>query len=332
VNGTEVIADTGYASGTFNQTGGSHTVKQLILAHYAGDNAHFNLSGGTLTVNGDETVGNGYTASTGTFTQSGTSMHTITGTLYLAPNSGGQSAFNLQGGTLTVSGDEVLGRDPGSIGAFTQSGTSMHTVKGTLFISQNAGAQGTFTLQDGVLTANTVQLNPGGTFSQVGGAMIVTTFNQAGGAVYGGIDNRGTFNYSGGTFNGFLNSEGTVNFNADFTAVYGIQNYGLLVIPAGRTVTSGGNLINSGTLTLAGGTLVLSTDPSAVNFNNPTGTFNCDPAHAFHLGAAKFGNNGTLNLNGSLIDGTGILTNPTTLPRPRRDAAAKLVESDPLGL
>jgi len=62
VNGTEVIADTGYASGTFNQTGGSHTVKQLILAHYAGDNAHFNLSGGTLTVGSGAGQGTAFVA------------------------------------------------------------------------------------------------------------------------------------------------------------------------------------------------------------------------------------------------------------------------------
>src|SRR5213078_1036254 len=96
-----------------------------------------------------------------------------------------------------------------------------------------------------------------------------------------------------------------MNLPANFTFPNGMENDSVLSIPGGQTLTlNGAGLDNEGFLTLAGGNLLLST--SAVNLNH--GNFSLYASAPFQLGAAPLLNAGVLNLNGSLLNGTGGVT------------------------
>ncbi len=231
VAGTEYVGFEG--NGAFTQSGGANVVStDLNLGYSSGASGAYNLSGGSLAVNGSEYIG---FAGSGLFTQSG-GAHAVANNLILGDTDGsgdyGSGTYNLSGGSLAVSGALNLAGVSGASGTFNLSGT-------------------------GSLAAGTVNLNAGGTFSQTGGALNATIFNQQGGSVTAAssLENLGTFNYSSGAFAGRLLNYGSVNFNADFTAGNGLANYSAipLDINAGRTVTlNGAGLDNQGTLVVNG--------------------------------------------------------------------------------
>jgi fibronectin-binding autotransporter adhesin len=199
----EIIGDAG--TGTFTQSGtSSNTLESsstvilegvtapssagnLTVGSQAGSNGAYKLEGGALLANGNETIGD---AGTGTFTQSGTSTNTIKGNLTLGNAEsfisesgsvpGGIGAYNLQSGTLTVNGNEVVGN--AGAGTFTQSGSSSHTIDGNLTLGSQAATHlllgaiagsGTFNLQGGTLL---VQFGSSETIGDAGSG----TFNQSG--------------------------------------------------------------------------------------------------------------------------------------------------------
>ena len=183
VDGNERIGDMTF--GNFTQSDGTHTVAgQLIVANESGVEASFTLGGGTLSA-GSETIGN---EGVGQFTQTD-GAHTVTGALTMG-YSGWESSgtFNLGGGTLQAN-EEIVGK--GTQGTFNQTGGT-NTVTTTLTIADRSGGeeegsgQGTYNLEDGALTAPTVDNND--TVNQSGGTLETTTFN-----------NAGTFNQTGGT-------------------------------------------------------------------------------------------------------------------------------------
>ena len=106
----------------------------------------------------------------------------------------------MTGGSLAAT-NVVLGEMDGT-GAFTQTGGTS-SIASELRISDNHyPGTATYDLQGGSLTAGTVNLNAGGTFTQTGGTLNATTFNLPGGTVTGALENRGLFTYTGGIFRG----------------------------------------------------------------------------------------------------------------------------------
>jgi hypothetical protein len=322
------------SQGTFIQSGGTFaTSAQLFIGNGVTGNGSYSLSAtGNFSANFEVTVGNN---GIGVFNQSGGTA-SVGGTLYVARSTGSQGTYNLTGGSLTV-GNEQIG--PGGTAVFTQNGGT-HSVTGTLTLG--GGGTGTYNLQSSLLSAATVQLSAGGTFSQTGGTLSYTTFNQAGGTVAHDLLNQTTFNYSGGTFSGRLVNQGTVNFNADFTAGNGMENDTSFTVSAGRTLTfNGAGLDNEGTITLGGGTLtgaaLLSNSAQITGYgtisgsggfnnyllltqnggnlalsdagpNNNLGTINLALGFQLRL-SVPLSNTGSLNLNGAAITGAGTVTN-----------------------
>ncbi len=150
VGGGEYIGWGGSAS--FTQSGGTNSVTgDLALALFSGGGGTFslgsgsyNLSGGSLSVGGDEFIGiNG----TGVFSQSG-GTHTVSGGLYLADFSGASGTYNLSGGSLAVGGDEYIGY--AGTGTFTQSGGT-NAITGNLSVGAAVGS-GTYVLLGGSAT------------------------------------------------------------------------------------------------------------------------------------------------------------------------------------
>ncbi len=182
VNGIEKIGVSG--TGTFTQTGGTHSVSYnagipevLFIGYQGGSSGSYDLSGtGNLTVMGFETVG--YLGA-GTFTQSG-GTHNVGSAAQIYPffigrGTGGSGSYTLSGGSLTVSQDEHLGYQGSA--SFTQSGGT-HVI-GTsptnhpfFYLGERAGSSGSYTLSGGTLTVNAME-NIGGagtaTFIQSGG-------------------------------------------------------------------------------------------------------------------------------------------------------------------
>jgi hypothetical protein len=118
-------------SGTFMQTGGTHTVDQgLILADQSGSSGTYKIQGGTLNANSGVTVGSD---GSGTFTQSSGIVNIGEGLNIQGDAAVGASGtFNLKGGTLNVvAGTSVtkgLIYSGGGAGSFNFSGGTLRTL------------------------------------------------------------------------------------------------------------------------------------------------------------------------------------------------------------
>ncbi|MHB9072264.1 MAG: autotransporter domain-containing protein [Desulfobaccales bacterium] len=280
VGGNAYIGYSG--TGTFTQTGGTHTVTGiLMLAADAGSSGTYSLSSGSLSVGNYEAVGY---SGTGTFTQSG-GTHSVTA-LYLGIAAGASGSYTLSDGSLSVGGDEYIGYS--GTGSFTQSGGT-HTVDSNFFFGAWGGT-GSYDLSDGSLSAGTMTLNSGSTFTQTGGTLDFTEFNQSDGTstftdLYLGRNagSSSTFNLGGGNVTAakeYVGHSGTGTFtqsggtntvsgnlilaaNADSSGTYNLQGGGLT---AGTIIVNSGGLFNQtgGTLdapiTLAGGIVAAGTD------------------------------------------------------------------------
>jgi hypothetical protein len=149
----------------------------------------YNLNGGDLSVGWEQI---GY-KSNGTFSQS-SGTNTVTNSLTLGHFNGGTGQYNLNGGDLSV-GWEQIGSY--STGTFTQTGGN-HTVTNTLTIASTGGA-GTYDLQGGTLTANSIVNND--------------TFFFSDGNLNANFTNNGTLDVSGGgnrIINGHVLNNGTI--------------------------------------------------------------------------------------------------------------------------
>jgi len=238
VNGPEYIGDSNSGSGSFTQTGGTHTVASLYLGSdslgtgFPGTGS-YNLTGGSLSA-GYESIGD---SGTGAFTQSGGS-HRVSGTLFLGYNPGASGTYNLSGGSLLVAASEYVG-DYGT-GAFTQSGGS-HTVARNLSLGNYDGGIGTYTLSGGSLAVIGEEYlgsdGGSGTFIQSGGSHTVS------GNLFLGISGgSGTYSLSGGSLavSGYEYLEG-----GSFTQSGGSNAADIVIRGIGSTVTftlTGGSL------------------------------------------------------------------------------------------
>jgi hypothetical protein len=140
----EIIGASG--SGQFNETGGYHQIQgDLRLAASAGSSGTFNLSGGSLYVNGSATIG-----------------------------SAGTGLFNLSGGEWYVSGSEYIGQ-PGAAGVLNQTG-GYHEVDGKLVI-QNSGSSAV-NLSGGELYASSLDTaGSASRFNWTGGVLDLDALN-----------------------------------------------------------------------------------------------------------------------------------------------------------
>ena len=136
-------------------------------------------------------------------------------------------SYTLSNGSLTVA-DEYVGSTElvasAGTGMFTQSG-GVHTVTGTLRLGFAAGGTGTYSLQNGALTAATIDLNLGGTLTQTSGTLSFTNFKQTAGAFSAPslqLANSASLAVTGGsdTF-GSVNNAGAVSFSNSTLTVTG---------------------------------------------------------------------------------------------------------------
>ena len=254
INYGEAIGDGG-GSGSFTQSGGSHTVtgglwvgSDVFVSGIAGTGS-YKLSVGSLSVAGGEYIGDS-SLSSGSFTQSGGS-HTVTGGLYLGSDymeTGfpGTGSYNLIGGSLSAD-SEYIG-NPGS-GSFTQSGGT-NTASGGIGLGFASGSSGTYNLSgSGSLSAPVQYLGYSGTgaFTQTGGTNTVTS------GLYLGTNagSRGAYTLGGGTGSPSLSAANQwvgVDGTGSFTQTGGTNT-------VNASLTLGKYSDSSGTYNLSGGSL-----------------------------------------------------------------------------
>ncbi len=168
LNGAEYIGYDG--TGTFAQTGGTHTVGvPLYLGYNADGSGTYNLGSGSLYA-ASEYVG--YSGS-GTFTQTG-GTHTV-GTaspnfsfMFVGYNSGSNGAYNLGGGSLWCGGQEYIGLQGN--GTFSQSGG--YSTAAQIVLGSGVGSSGSYSLTNGNLSCQTAEIigvDGTGCFTQGGG-------------------------------------------------------------------------------------------------------------------------------------------------------------------
>jgi autotransporter-associated beta strand protein/YVTN family beta-propeller protein len=149
-------------SGTFNQTGGTHTVANTMQFAQGGGSGTYNLSGGSLYATYMELGING----SGTFTQSGGSASFSR--IYLGYNSG-SGTYNLNAGRVTATTFELVG----NIGKGTFNQTAGTNAAGSLELGGNSGV---YNLSGGLLVltslygSQTFAFNFNGGVLQAGGS------------------------------------------------------------------------------------------------------------------------------------------------------------------
>jgi len=154
--------------GAFTQTGGSNAATFLHVARYAGGRGTYQLGGGRLLAD-QEYIGDG---GTGTFSlDNGT--NTVNGVV-LGNYSGASGTYSLSGSGRLSADNEYVGVN--GTGTFTQTGGTNTVTTITLRLGDSPGAAGTYHMQGGTLTADTIQVNPGGVFDFSGGVVSVNAF------------------------------------------------------------------------------------------------------------------------------------------------------------
>jgi hypothetical protein len=296
-----------FTASNIDQSGGVVTLNSLDVDGVATNSVNnvgsYTLSGGTLTVNGSESVAG---ISTGTFNQTG-GVHIVAnaGNLAVGNSSSGGGTYLLSGtGSLTVTGTEYVG----SIGAgtFNQSGGSNAAETGLavgLGVSPNAGTYllsgGTLSVTGGVEAIGEGIATSVGTFKQTGGIHTIgSNLTQEGLAIGQNAAGVGTYLLSAGTLDvygtvniGTLGGLGTLAISGGAMALAG-TGAGTLYIDAGGTV----NQTSTGTFTA-----------TSVNQSGGTGTLtgldvDSVAATSGYVGSYILGG-GTLTVTGNEIVG-----------------------------
>jgi hypothetical protein len=168
--GTEVVAQNGM--GIIAQSGGHNTVAKLIVGQSSGGaGGHYQLNQGTLTAKG-LVVG---AAGAGTFVQTGGTAQ-VNGDLQVGQSSDGHGQYSLNGsGTLTVTGNEIVG--PSEHSWFFQYLGTTNNISQTLTIESEASVPGVngYYLRGGMLVAKSIVNN--GFFAYQGGVIIADVTN-----------------------------------------------------------------------------------------------------------------------------------------------------------
>ena len=300
--------DTG--TGVLNQTGGSVnlTNSHLYLGYGAAATGTYNLSNGTLTINGDIRTDSG----TGLFNQTGGS--TTANWIRMGINAGSDGEFRVSNSPVQINNIVRIGEN--GTGILRISGTGQLTANGDLMIGFGASGQGSAFLSDsGVLTVNGGVMRVGdagtGNMTMTGG-----TINTANWFVIGqGGNKTSTFNMSGGVLNVNTNGGGERLQISVWDTAQGVMNVSgnaQVNVNASSIQVGGDHAGAGGTLTLAD-TAVINTPQLTVGWRgNGTvtqdgGTMNITGSHV------RFGDNssptGTYNMNGGLLQVVGDIRN-----------------------
>jgi fibronectin-binding autotransporter adhesin len=352
LNGAEYIGYDG--TGTFTQTGGTHTVG---VPRYFGYNADgsgtYNQGAGSLFA-ASEYVG--YSGS-GTFTQTG-GTHTV-GTaspnfsfLFVGYNAGSNGTYNLGGGSLWCGGQEYIGSQGN--GTFSQSGG--YSTAAQIVLGSGVGSSGSYSLTFGNLscqTAEIIGIDGIGSFTQGGGNNApgwVLIGAGAGSGAYQLNDGQlsalyETVGYSG---SGAFQQAGGSNVISTYalymaaapgsSGSYALSGGGYLSAPTeyigyggNATFTQTGGTNSAGTLVLAenggtgtynlgGGLLSLSNlyqGGGTPVFNFSGGTFQAASTFTTYLpiSLSQSGSNGVFDTNGNTLTLNGALTGPGGLQK-----------------
>ncbi len=296
---------------TFSQSGGTNTVSGSGYSSYwtgstvnvgcwAGSVGTYNFSAGSLSVIGDENIGN---YGTGIFNQSG-GTNTITGTLTVGYwESSGVGTYNLSGGLLSVSSNEDIGRSGRAL--FQQTGgTNSISASGCLYVGGTNTIAAYSLSGAGLLSAPCEFLANAdtGSFTQSGGTNSIYSYQPnyfLGGGYYGLIlgHGLGTYSLSGGSlavlYSEIVGADGTGIFNQSGGAntITGSNGPGLVV-------DAWGYVNSSATYNLSGGKLLATNEYVG---DSGTGTFTQSGGTNSISGCLYLGYNrsGTYNLNGT---------------------------------
>jgi PEP-CTERM motif len=271
----------GYSgTGTVNQTGGTFSItstitsNSLVVGENNGATGNYNLSGGLLTCNGFEFIGDGNTA-----------------------------YFNHSGGTNSMYVLE-LGYGTGSTGSYILGGTASLTVSN----SEQIGGYGVGSVDQTGGTNTTRALNLG--YYSIGPGYGIGTYTLSGGSIttlnlgLGGNNSTGIFIQTGGinsvnaTFDPdhSLQVAAGVGSSGAYTLSGGLLTVGLDLYVGGTSDGAGGagvlTVSGSGTLNVNGTITVFNTPGSGMTLNGGTTTanvLNLLGAYTQTAGSATFG-------------------------------------------
>jgi hypothetical protein len=265
---SEHIGDLG--QGTFEQTGGTNEVSNLLILGYAETSeGTYDMRGGSLSAGTTRVV-------RGSFVQSG-GTHEIDSDLELGWETNGRGRYTLSGGSLDVDGSITDGEGFGTLvidgGELSFGGGTGGSIRVANFqLGEAMDSDGSFALKEGQIVAVTneiVGLFGTGSFTQSGGTHTAATLRLGGEGTTGGSNGLGRFTLSGeGSLTAGLEIIGAVG-TGEFTQTGGTHDVnGSLSIgrdedTVGRYTLSGGLLsaefesigeMGDGSFTQTGGT------------------------------------------------------------------------------
>lgn len=183
-------------TGIFTQSGGTHTVNDTLSIGLGGVGT-YNLNAGSLSTN-SESIGTSIyrfsveTGGTGIFTQNG-GTHTVSGILSIGNGEESTGKYDLSAGSLSAGSEHIYS------GTFNQTG-GINTVSGELFIG-SPDYDSSYNLSAGNLSASTEHIGLGFNGSDIG----IGVFTQSGGTntvnhlTLGLIGSSGSYNLSAGS-------------------------------------------------------------------------------------------------------------------------------------
>jgi len=310
-----------------SMSGGSLTLSGNYMVGVSGNGVALQ-NGGALTASALQIAP--YADSTGSFTFSGASSTMALTQLYVGVR--GNGSFIMGTGTATLSSQFIIGYFSTSTNAsFVQNGGAIttpttfvavdgnasfeqasgsHLVDGTMYLGYGLSGEGSYTLSNGTLSSNNIYIGRagGGTFVQKGGS-----HNVANMLMVGQLNSAtGSYTLSGGNLSvgSLRRGEGNATFN--WTA--GALNVASFVdIAPGEVFSSflsvgAGKELTTPTLTVAGSsTLSVGGGRVGVQTLNNQGRANLGDG-VLEI-TTRLNNNGTLDLSGGSITGSGGIVN-----------------------
>jgi hypothetical protein len=272
--------------GQVNQSGGTNFLdvlsSSLAVGESAGVTGTYILSGGTLSVDGNEFVGN---SGIGIFNQSG-GLNQTNLAIAIGENSGSFGTYVLSGGTLSAGNEGVAGAlFDGSTGTFVQSGGLNQFTDLTMAFAADSTASFALSGTGTIACADSEALSVNGksNFTQSGGLNQIVGGQLAMAELSGAT---ASYSLSGGLLTAPSVYVGGLNGTAGGTGVLSVSG-GALMTPStgtltvfntpGSSISLTGGLVSTGVLNLSGnfnlfqwttGTLALTNTSRAVVIDN----------------------------------------------------------------
>jgi hypothetical protein len=351
-NTGDFIIGTGNAlsSGTVNLSGGLLQVGggdgRWIRMGFNGAAGTFNMTGGSVSLNGWTRIGESDGAANNTFNMSGGTFTITSGDGRFMVGPSGTGVFNMTGGVLNINGGgDAL--DLGDSGPFSHGiiNHSAGTINVAGFVSVGNWGEGNAANSHGLGTYNisgNAVLNAGG--MRLGHENSPTAnvgdgaFNQTGGKVTlgslhvgsEGVTQSGTYTMSAGTLqfqDGQIgNGGGGGIFTGTGVAAIGGTGVGNFNVNANGLLLLGGNFTNTAGITPNGGTVQIFNGPT-LNIGTGPGSSNAHAGFITLGGAGSLTQTGTnIVMNGGAITFNG-LENATTHNLPMNNIVGSNVSS-----